>query len=583
MTSSMPTTLGGGRWRILAVLIGNGFAQAGAAVVAALTVERVFGMLESPVRPSAADIVRAALALTVAALATAWLRGRERVDAERLGQAYTHRVRLHLFEHLTTMSPRTVQQRAQGSTALRFIGDLTMLRRWVSRGLSRLVVAAAMVAGAAGALAFVSLPLAAAVLGAISIGAVATLSQSASVRSTTRSARRRRSRLAGNINEKIAAVGVVQAHGQVGREQRRVNKQSRRLRDAMVVRARRLGRLDAIADGTASAATAAVLVVGVMSAVPAPTVAAGMVVVGLLIPQLRGLGRVQEYWQGARVAREAIDRFLIRPSLRRDHDAETPLEPGPGRLEIDGLGLFGTIVDVTATADPGTTIAIVGPNGAGKSSLLGLVARMIDPDEGSVRLDGQELATASLDDVRDAIGFVAADLPLLRGSLRRNLTYRRPDAEPAEIDDVIELCELGELVASLEDGLDTRIAEGGRNLSSGQRQRVLLARALLGGPALLLLDEADANLDPATTALIDRVLERYQGTALIVTHRRERLDIADTVWHLANGRIVEVGPPRGLLAGDGPTGRLFAGGPDAHGPASRGDGAPTESEIAVSP
>jgi len=175
-----------------------------------------------------------------------------------------------------------------------------------------------------------------------------------------------------------------------------------------------------------------------------------------------------------------------------------------------------------------------------------------------VCLDGQDLAAVVPDDVRHAIGFVAADLPLLRGSLRHNLTYREPDAGPAELEDVIERCELRPLMDSLADGLETRITEGGRDLSTGQRQRILLARALLGQPTLLLLDEADANLDPSTSALVDSVLRGHLGTSLVVTHRRDRLAVADVVWHLDAGRLVECGPPADLLAGDGPTARLFA-------------------------
>ena len=559
---TMPRTLDGGRWRILALLIGNGFAQAAAAVAAALSVERAFGMLEAVQRPSVTELAAAGGVLAAAAAATAALRGRERVDAERLGQAYTHRLRIHLFEHLTEMSARTVGQKAQGSTAMRFVGDLTVLRRWVSRGLARVVVAGTMASGALVALAFVSAVLAISVGVTIVVGASLSFVQGGALRSADRHARRRRSRLAGNVNEKIGAIGVVQANGAVDRETRRMTRQSRKLRDAMVRRAGRLGRLDAIAEATASVAIGAVLITGVLARVAAPTVAAAMVVVGLLSTQVRGLGRVQEYWQGACVSREAIQRFLDRPTMQRDANP-VPLEAGPGRLEIEALTLEGAIVDVDAVVEAGSTVAIVGPNGAGKSTLLALVARMVDPDSGTVRLDGQDLATASIEDVRDAIGFVAADLPLLRGSLRRNLTYRQPKADDGEIADIATRCGLDGLIGRLDEGYESRIAEGGRDLSSGERQRVLLARALLGHPPVLLLDEADANLDPATTGLVDRVLREYDGTTLIVTHRHQRLASADAVWFIDDGHLVESGPPDVLLDGDGPTARFFGSVPPA--------------------
>jgi len=553
--SDVPRTLGGGRWRTLLLLVANGVAQAVAAVGVALAAERVFQMLANPATGS--DVVGPAMALAAAAVAMAALRGRERVDAERLGQAYTHRLRLHLFAHLTAMSPRTVQARSQGATSLRFIGDLTMVRRWVSRGLARLVVAGTMTAGTVVALIFVSPMLALTIGVVIAAGSAATLAQANGVRSTTRGARRRRARLAGNVTEKIGAVGVVQVHGAVERERRQVRRQSLKLRDAMVTRAGRLGRLDAIVEMTASAATGAVLVVGVIAGITAPTVAGSMVVVGLLVPQLRSLGRVQEYWQGKRVADEAISRFLARPTLQTAGRGAGVLADGPGRLELLGVSVDGALVDIKAVAEPGQITAVVGPNGAGKSTLLAVIAQIVEPDDGVVRLDGQDLATVALDDIRGVIGIVAADLPLLRGTLRDNLTYRCPDADPEEINAVVEQCELTELVESFPNGLDKRINEGGRDLSSGQRQRVLLARAVLGAPRVLLLDEADANLDPSTSAVVDRVLRRYAGTALVVTHRRERLVVADAIWHLDDGRLVASGPAAAELNEDGPTAQLF--------------------------
>lgn len=558
--ADMPRTLGGGRWRTMVLLVGNGAAQAVAAVAAALAAEHVFGMLDSPTPTTGSDVALAAAALVVAAVAMAGLRGRERVDAERLGQAYTHRLRVHLFQHLMAMSPRTVQERSQGATALRFVGDLTMVRRWISRGLAPLVVAGTMTTGTIGALLFVSPALAIAVGVVVIVGAAAMWTQGEAVRTTTRGARRRRARLAGNVNEKIATVGVIQVHGAVERERKRVSRESRKLRDAMIVRAGRLGRLDAIVEGTASAAIAVVLLVGAVRDVPAPTVAASMVVVSLLVPQLRSLGRVQEYWQGMKVAREAIDRFLARPTYRTlERVSSAPLPGGPGRLELDGVTVHGALSAVTATAEPGRITAIVGPNGAGKSTLLAVVAQMVELDAGTIRLDGQDLSTVTLDQVRAVIGIVAADLPLLRGSLRDNLTYRCPDADADDVAAIIERCELNELVASLPAGLDTRLNEGGRDLSSGQRQRILLARAVLGTPRVLLLDEADANLDPSIMAVVDRVLRGFAGTALVVTHRRERLAAADVIWHLDNGRLVECGSAAALLVAGGPTSRLFAG------------------------
>ncbi|MEO1062824.1 MAG: ABC transporter ATP-binding protein [Actinomycetota bacterium] len=282
-----------------------------------------------------------------------------------------------------------------------------------------------------------------------------------------------------------------------------------------------------------------------------------MTVVGLLIPQLRGLSRVQEYRQKQQVAVAAIRRFMDRPTLLTEPLGPRPLPPGPGRLRAHRLSI-GIVDEVTVELPAGHTAAIVGPNGSGKSTLISAIARLVDLERGSVELDGTDLAEVSLADARSAIGISAPDLPLMRGSLRRNLTYRHPDAVPAELDWVIELCDLRPLIGSLPGGLDHRIEEGGTNLSSGQRQRLMLARALLGCPRLLLLDEADANLDAATTTIVDRVIAAHLGSCIVVTHRPERLAAADHVWHLDGGRLVEHGRTADLLAADSRTVALFA-------------------------
>jgi ABC-type multidrug transport system fused ATPase/permease subunit len=536
------------------MLVANGLSQAGAAIVAALAVESAFTRLGS--EPPPVEIVIVGLVLVAMVSVSAWLRARERVDAEGLGQSYTHDLRMELFARLTAMSPRSVGSRSQGSTVLRFIGDLGAVRRWVSLGLSRLCVAGTMGVATIVALGLVDPTLAAATGIAAVVGGFGAVAQGPKLRRASRDARRRRSRLAGRVTEVVAAVGVVQANNAVERERRRVAKHSRLTRDAMIERSRRLGRLQAVAEATGSGATATLLITALSFGIDGPSVAAGMTVVGLLVPQLRGLARVQEYRQEYRVAMDAIDRFVARPSLLTEPMQPEPLNDGPGVLELQAASLD-IVRDISAVAHPGQTVAIVGPNGAGKSTLLAMIGRLIDLDSGRVMLDGSDLARVRLAESRAVIGMAGPDLPLMRGSLRRNLTYHHRDASDTEIEAVIDLCGLRQLLADLEDGFDTRIDEGGTNLSSGQRQRVLLARAVLARPRLLLLDEADANLDAATTVILDTILARHEGLALIVTHRLDRVQAADEVWHLANGRLVETGPPATVLKPGHLTARLF--------------------------
>ena len=560
---SLPGILGGRRRLLWARLVGNGLAQALAAVAATLLVRHTFDHGLSAPRPLAdpAALGWIGAGLVAVTVLRAWLRARERTDAERLGQEYVYRVRLAVFDRLGALAPRVLQRRRRGSLMLRFIGDLSALRQWVSLGLARLTVAAVTAGSALAALGWMN-PALALTTGSILAGGAATAFVLAKpLRAAVRESRRRQSALAANVSEKISTMAVVQLCNQGERERRHVARQGRRLRDAMVERARIGGWLRAITEATGGLAITAVALLGALEVAGGGTtpgtVVGAMTIVGLLLPALRDLGRVHEYWHGFRVASERILRFLELPNRVGERPDAPDLTVERGQLELRQATVAGAFEDMSVVAPAGGVIAIVGPNGAGKSTLLALAARLLDPDRGAVQIDGQDLARHSLASVRRAVGMVGPELPLQKGSIARNLRYRWPEAPQEEVERVCALCGVDELLAELPEGARTRLLEDGKNLSPGQRQRIALARALLGAPALLLLDEVEAHLDARADAVIDRVLARYRGTVLMVTHRRDRLFRADEIWHVADGGLVESGPPLKLLNGDGPTGRLF--------------------------
>ena len=540
---NIPQALGSRRRRsILIRLIANGISQALVSVANAQLVKLAFdNLIRNTSNSFYKDAVSIGLGLASTAIFLAWLRIAERTDAVRMGQSYAYSVRMTLYRKLSTMSPRTLQSRSQGGVTLRFVGDLTSLRQWVSFGLARIVVAVVNTAVTLIALAWINVQIALIATVIILLGAIIAWQRGKHLQDAAKEARYHVSKLAGDINEKVAAIAVVQVFGQSKREKSRLTKRSRSLETAMVNRGALTSQLRGLSEVTLSLASAGALLIGArevaLGNTTPGTVIAAMTIVGFLMPPLRDLGRIQEYWHNSQVSRQKIQEFLDTKNLVKEISEAPDLEVTAGSLQFENVSFGNILHQVNARAEPGKVIALVGANGTGKSTLLSLAARLIDPDEGAIYIDGQDISTHSLASLRRVIGMASPDLPLLRGSVGRNLRYRFPKADEAEIARVWKLCGIDELLAELPKGEKTKIAEGGKGLSAGQRQRISLARAILGNPKILLLDEVDANLDPQATTIVDRVLANHSGTVLIITHRPERLALADEVWSLENGKI----------------------------------------------
>lgn len=544
----LPVIMKGSRVKFFAQLVANGLAQGCATIATVFLIRLTFDRLITVSGRVDYDLMFwVGLGLALSACSIGWLRMTERVTAERMGQDYIHQVRLILFKHLSTLAPRALQRRSRGAIVLRFVGDLSALKRWVSLGLARIAVACVTSLFALLILSIINWRLAIVVAFVLSLGALYAISLGKSVSEKVKESRRRRSYLAANVNEKVATMAVVQAFGQSDRERLRIRRQSRRLKDAMVERAGKIGLMRGVTQSVTAIASGAVLMFGANEVASgratAGTVVAAMTIVALLVPALRDLSRVYEYLQEARISSQKIRKFLDTPSLVHEIPNAPDLKTGPGRIEFRDVNLSGILNKVTAIAEPGEVVVLTGPNGAGKSTLMSLAARLIDPDEGKILLNGQDLAKYSLTSVRRAISIVSPDLPLLRGTVDKNLRYRWPKASEEEVNRVKTLCEIDKVLAELPQGDQTRVTEGGENLSLGQRQRIALARALLGNPSVLLLDEADAHLDHDAGMILKRILDEYNGTVLWVTHNSEQIDKADVIWSMENGQLSTVHPP----------------------------------------
>ena len=215
--------------------------------------------------------------------------------------------------------------------------------------------------------------------------------------------------------------------------------------------------------------------------------------------------------------------------------------------------------DFSFSVAPGETVALVGHTGCGKSSITKLVARFYEFQKGDILIDGHDVRSLDLASYRAHLGFVTQVPFLFNGSVLDNVRYGRSDASDAEVTAAARRVGDGDWIATLPDGLATEVAERGRNLSLGQRQLVALARVLLKGPEIVILDEATASVDPLTEALIQEGLDELlrDRTAIVIAHRLSTIKQADRIVVLRTGRIIEQGSHEQLLEAGGHYAELY--------------------------
>ena len=510
---ALPRIYGGRRRRILGRLVANGVAQAGLAFTIAW-------LLRSALREVRADDPPWALlgALALASLLGVGLRVVEASDAERLGQDYVTRVRLRIFERIASRPERAAGRGRYGLTMTRLISDLNSLRNWVSLGIARTVVASLIIAGLLAALAHVDLAVGAIGVAVVLLTAAGVALLTPRLRERVREARRRRGQLANNLGEKVFAFRTVRHFGRTERELRRVGSQSRRLRDALVARTRLSQGLRSLPDLGLPIGTAAIVWVAGAHASESWSLAdaaAAIMLMGMLRSALRDLARAWDYRLSFAEGHRRITTILAAPRLKERPGAEDLAGEGPVGFAFEDVCVGDLLRGISFAAEPGDRLLVVGPSGAGKSLVLGLAARLLDPDSGRVRLGGRPLRSLSLDSVHDAVQLVAPEIPLLRGSLADNLGYGLDADADAAVLAAAEACGLLEEPLALPDGLETRIEEQGQNLPPGLRARVALARAIAAAPRLLLVDDPAFVADAEARATLRRVIEKLDATVVV--------------------------------------------------------------------
>ncbi|MDQ3302638.1 MAG: ABC transporter ATP-binding protein/permease [Actinomycetota bacterium] len=491
--------------------------------------------------------------LAVGALLRGYATYQQRSLSGRMGQNVAARIRDTVWSQLQDLPLSYSRRRGPGRLLVRFISDARAVQRLVSRGIVQLAQDVLVVVGVLGVLVYLDWPMGLAAAAIVPVIGGIFWYLNPKLQDASRDMRNRRSRLSAHLNGRIKGLELVKAHGRQKTEKRRVEK----LNDKVAYHGSRREVAGGMILGASAGAVALVtaLALGLASwEISTGRLTVGELVifyalVGLLAPSFQRIATVNRTLQEAHISVQRLSQTLAEePESPREEDLP-PLEVGEGVISVEGISFAypdGTVAleDVNLVARRGELVAVTGPNGAGKSTLLELLPRFLQPASGRVTIDGQDTAGVSLESLRKQIGFVTQDTPLFDGTIAENVTYgvRSSQTTDEQIDRASHIAGLDELVHSLPDGWDTKIREGRRALSEGQRQRVALARVLLADPPIILLDGAASAMDEGTLrALAGRLRElAREKTVIVTTHRRPALLAADRIYSLQEGRIQEV-------------------------------------------
>jgi ABC-type multidrug transport system fused ATPase/permease subunit len=474
---------------------------------------------------------------------------RQRSLSGRIGEQVAARLRDALWDHLQHLPLEYTRARGPGQLLLRFIGDARAIQRIVTNGVVQLSQDVLLGCGVLLAMALLNFRMTLAVAVILPVYAAIFRWLNPKLRHESRAARTRRSRLSSYLHDRLVGMAIVKAFVKQAAEAENVKELNADIAKRATRRWRIEGQLQGWTTATIAGGSVAVLALAAREAaagrLTAGTLVAFLTLLGLLVPVLRRIVAANRYFQEGQIS---VDRLLgtlaLAPESSANGDAPK-LRVSRGEVVIQNVSFSykkgpAILADVSLRARRGGLVAVIGPNGSGKTTLMELLLRFHQPTSGQILIDGQDIAGVSLKSLRSRVGLVEQEAPLFDGTIRENVAYGlAEDAPENNIQHAAQLAGVDRLVAQLPNGWDTRVGRGGRNLSSGQRRRIALARALAVDPPILLLDEPVEALDAETERAFADILRQLalHKTVIVAAHRLPPSLKPDQVFMLSGGAV----------------------------------------------
>ncbi len=481
--------------------------------------------------------------------------------ANVIGQRVMHDLRVRVYRHLQAMSLRFFTRTRTGEVLSRVVNDIGGVDNVLTNTATSTVQSATSAAAIAGAMLLLDWRLAILALLVVPVFLLVTFRLGRQLRTLARGRQRGLAGLTALLEESLSVSGVLLVKTMGLREElsRRFAERSKEISDlelasAVAGRWRLASRRMALTIVPAVTYWLAGLeVAGGASLASIGTVVAFTSMVNRLTGPASAIQGVGQAVSSSMALFGRIFEVLDLPVDVADRPGARELRVSRGEVALRGVS-FGygdepVLTDVDLVCPPGTMTAIVGETGSGKTTLAYLIARLYEPTEGAVCVDGVDLRDVTLDSLSHAVGLVSQETYLLHASIRENLLLANPQATDADIEAAAKAARIHDLIAGLPEGYDTMVGERGYRFSGGERQRLAIARVLLRNPPILVLDEATSALDTRTERAVQEALDRLaEGrTTITIAHRLATVERADQIVVLEHGRIVERGSHADLV------------------------------------